>query len=127
MHPLIPLAVIFFVLAILGVIGVVVYGIVTDIADKTSKRMAEKNVSLTQDGMRIGVRQIKDEDYVGKTQNVLVKAWNLSSWPQYKSRLWNQEAEVNEKRKHYNLPSNSRKSPLPRPGYVGSYRRESKS
>ena len=28
----------------------------------------------------------------------LVKAWNYSSLPNYKSRLWNQEAEINHKK-----------------------------
>jgi hypothetical protein len=40
--------------------------------------------------MKVGVKEVKTEKYVDKTQNVLVKAWNLSTWPAYKSRLgWN--------------------------------------
>ncbi len=39
---------------------------------------------------------LKTENYVDKTQGFLVKAWNLSSWPEYKSRLWNQDAPINK-------------------------------
>ncbi|KAA8566582.1 hypothetical protein EYC84_009128 [Monilinia fructicola] len=35
---------------------------------------------------------MKNESYVDKTQGFLVKAWNLSSWPAYQSRLgWGKE------------------------------------
>lgn len=39
--------------------------------------------------MRVGVKEIKQENYVDSTQSFLVKAWNLSTWPAYKSKLWN--------------------------------------
>jgi len=42
--------------------------------------------------MKVGVKEIKNENYVDRTQSILVKAWNLSSWPGYKSKLWNKEA-----------------------------------
>jgi hypothetical protein len=45
---------------------------------------------FTKDGMRVGVKEVKDESYVDTTQSYIVKAWNLSTWPGYKSRLgWN--------------------------------------
>jgi hypothetical protein len=38
------------------------------------------------------VKEVNTENYVDATQNVLVKAWNLSTWPEYKSRLgWNKQ------------------------------------
>jgi hypothetical protein len=43
--------------------------------------------------LKVGVKEIKNETYVDKTQGILVKAWNLSTWPAYKSRLWNKEAD----------------------------------
>lgn len=52
--------------------------------------MEDKHVMITKDGVKVQVKELKNESYVDKTQSVLVKAWNLSSWPAYKSRLWNQ-------------------------------------
>jgi hypothetical protein len=43
--------------------------------------------------MRVGVKELKDESYVDKTQSYFVKAWNLSTWPAYKSRIWNREQQ----------------------------------
>jgi len=63
------------------------------ISDAASKKMEKKNVVFTKDGLKVGVKEIKNDDYVDQTQSVLVKAWNLSSWPGYKSRLWNKENE----------------------------------
>ena len=39
--------------------------------------MGKKNVVFTKDGMRVGVKQVKNENYVDATQNYVVKAWNL--------------------------------------------------
>lgn len=65
---LVPLVVLFLVLAIAAFIGYVVYTIATDIADKTSKKMEQKNVSFGKEGMKIGVKEIKTENYVDQTQ-----------------------------------------------------------
>lgn len=54
--------------------------------------MQSKNVVFTKDGLKVGVKEVKNENYVDQTQSLFVKAWNLSSWPAYKSRLgWNKE------------------------------------
>ncbi|RQM07615.1 hypothetical protein DH86_00002073, partial [Scytalidium sp. 3C] len=60
------------------------------ISSAASKKMEDKHVMITKDGVKVQVKELKNESYVDKTQSVLVKAWNLSSWPAYKSRLWNQ-------------------------------------
>jgi predicted membrane protein len=65
---LVPLVVLFLVLAIAAFIGYAVYTIATDIADKTSKKMEQKNVSFGKEGMKIGVKEIKTEHYVDQTQ-----------------------------------------------------------
>lgn len=49
--------------------------------------MASKNVSFTKDGVKVGVKEMGNESYVDKTQGFLVKAWTLSSWPAYQSKL----------------------------------------
>lgn len=41
--------------------------------------MSNNNVVFTKDGMRVRVKQIKNESYVDATQSWVVKAWNLGS------------------------------------------------
>jgi hypothetical protein len=77
-------------------VGYHMYLSVCKISSAASDKMQSKNVVFTKDGMKVGVKELKTEGYVDKTQGLLVKAWNLSSWPGYKSRLWNQEAEINK-------------------------------
>lgn len=62
--------------------------------------MAKKNISFTKEGgMRVGYKEMGSEEYSAKTQNVIVNAWNLSSWPEYKSRFWNKDAAINQRHK----------------------------
>jgi hypothetical protein len=61
------------------------------ISSAASDKMQSKNVVFTKDGLKVGVKEVKTESYVDSTQSMLVKAWNLSTWPGYKSRLWNQQ------------------------------------
>jgi hypothetical protein len=65
---LVPLVVLFIVLAFAAFVGYAAYTIATDIADKTSKKMEKKNVSFGKEGMKIGVKEIKTENYVDQTQ-----------------------------------------------------------
>lgn len=56
--------------------------------------MEKRHISLSADGgMKVGIKELKTEDYSYQTQNMLVKAWNYSTWPEYRSRLWNKEAQ----------------------------------
>lgn len=93
----VPLLIFFLVLIVAAFIGYVVYTIATDVADKTSKKMEKKNIKFGKEGMKIGVKEVRNENYVDQTQSLLVKAWNYSSWPAYKSRLWNKENEPAQK------------------------------
>lgn len=54
---------------------------------------------VTKDGMRVEVKNVDNEHYVDNAQSLVTKAWNLSSWPGYKSRLWNKEAAAEEEKK----------------------------
>ena len=65
---LVPLVILFLVLAFAAFIGYAAYTIATDVADKTSKKMEKKNVSFGKEGMKIGVKEIKTENYVDQTQ-----------------------------------------------------------
>jgi len=86
-----------------------IYVSMQKISAAASDKMQKKNVVFTKDGMKVGVKELKTESYVDTTQGFLVKAWNLSSWPGYKSRLWNQDAEVNkaQNRKPFSRHSSS--------------------
>lgn len=99
--------------------------------------MEKKNVSFTKDGMKVGVKEMSEEEYADRTQrygccllfalskhcnmqstrccsdgegfrickvltsnannSVLVNTWNQSSFPAYKSRLWNKEEQAKNK------------------------------
>ena len=67
-HPLVPLLSLVIVLLAAAAIGYVVLTIANDVADKTSKKMEKHHVSFTKDGMRVGVKEVKDEDYKSQTQ-----------------------------------------------------------
>ncbi|KZF21818.1 hypothetical protein L228DRAFT_248570 [Xylona heveae TC161] len=92
---IIPLILLLLLVIVLGFVGFVVYSIANDIAQKTSQHMEKKNVSFTKDGLKVGIKEMKNENYVDKTQSYLVKAWNYSTWPAYKSRFWNKQATEN--------------------------------
>lgn len=65
---ILPFALLVVGFTVLAIIAYVVYSIVQDIADKTSKEMQRHNVNLGKDGVRIGVQEIKNERYVDRTQ-----------------------------------------------------------
>ena len=75
---------------------------------------------FTKDGMTVGVKELKDEDYRDRSQrlvfsfslfffgrekkkdrglqlsSVLVNMWNHTSFPAYKSRLWNMTGSTDD-------------------------------
>lgn len=64
------------------------------ISAAANDKIQSKNVVFTKDGMKVGVKELRTESYVDTTQGFLVKAWNLSTWPGYKSRLWNKDEQA---------------------------------
>lgn len=104
---LLPLIVLLVILAIASFIAYQLYLTATQISRTASQKLEQKNVIFSKEGLKVGVKDVKNESYVDATQNFLVKAWNLSTWPEYKSRLWNkQDSKVQggtgiEKRKSY--------------------------
>ena len=65
---LVPLVLLFLGLVLAGLVGFVVYSIATDIANKTSEKMAKKDIGISKEGLKIGVKEVKTENYVDKTQ-----------------------------------------------------------
>ena len=64
----VPLVIFFVVLTVAAFIAYAVYTIATDVADKTSKKMEKKNISFGKDGMKIGIKELRNENYVDQTQ-----------------------------------------------------------
>ncbi|KAH7382950.1 hypothetical protein BKA64DRAFT_727036 [Cadophora sp. MPI-SDFR-AT-0126] len=93
---LLPLLILFIVLGGFAFVGYHVYLIVCNVQKTTNEKMERKNVVFTKDGMKVGVKELRNENYVDKTQSFMVKAWNLSTWPEYKSKLWNKDAPINQ-------------------------------
>ncbi|MCJ1254156.1 hypothetical protein MMC24_001970 [Lignoscripta atroalba] len=153
----VPLIILIVLSCIGAFVGYAIYTVANDVADKTQKKMEQKNVMFSKDGMRVGVKELKTEDYVEQTQrdslgtkdgaldtrgvaafsgvgvpeergriftgfslqsclltvvqiySMLVKAWNYSTWPAYKSRLWNkdQSQQAQPRQRHSTSASSS--------------------
>ena len=86
-----PLIILLTVLVAFAFVGYHLYLTAQKISAATNDKMQRKNVVFTKDGMKVGVKEVKNESYVDATQGFLVKAWNYSTWPAYKSRLWNKQ------------------------------------
>ncbi|KAL1999773.1 hypothetical protein VTN02DRAFT_4049 [Thermoascus thermophilus] len=89
---LVPLLILFVVVGVIAFIGVVVYGIVQGVGSATRERMEKRHILVTKDGMTVSVKELNDEDYVDRSQSVLVSIWNQSSFPAYKNRLWSRRS-----------------------------------
>lgn len=66
---IIPLIVLLVIVGVGAFIGYQMYVWSNELADRASKKMEKKNVSFTKDGgLRVGIREMKDETYADKTQ-----------------------------------------------------------
>lgn len=74
---LLPLVIFFAVIAGAAWVGYQIYLSVTQMKGNVSQRMGKKNLVLTKDGMRVGVKHVGNEREVDATQRYLVNAWNL--------------------------------------------------
>ncbi|KAL3426322.1 hypothetical protein PVAG01_03113 [Phlyctema vagabunda] len=92
-----PLIILFVVLGGMAFVGFHIYQTIQKISQTTNDKMQSKNVVFTKDGVTVGVKEMRNENYVDTTQSFLVKAWNLSTWPEYKSRLWNKQQSEDAK------------------------------
>ncbi|OOF89892.1 hypothetical protein ASPCADRAFT_21503, partial [Aspergillus carbonarius ITEM 5010] len=90
-----PLFILFAILLVLGIIGYVIYSIVQDVTRTTRTKMEEKNVVFSRDGMKVGVKELEEEEYKDRSQSVLVNMWNHTAFPAYKSRLWDMTKPTN--------------------------------
>lgn len=65
---LVPLIITVILLAVAGAVGYVAYCIAMDVADKTNKKMENKHMSLSKDGMKVGVKEVTAEQVGDSTQ-----------------------------------------------------------
>ena len=65
---LVPLFFLFVFLGIAAFIGYACYTIANDVADKTAQKMEKRHLSITKEGMVVGVKEKKNEHYVDQTQ-----------------------------------------------------------
>ncbi|KAE8151002.1 hypothetical protein BDV25DRAFT_139253 [Aspergillus avenaceus] len=93
---LVPLFILLAVVTVLGGVGYITWSIVQEVTRNTRTKMEKKNVVWSRDGMKVGVKELKDEDYKDRSQSVLVNMWNHTSFPAYKSRLWNMTGSANQ-------------------------------
>ncbi|EEH43545.2 uncharacterized protein PADG_08165 [Paracoccidioides brasiliensis Pb18] len=86
---LIPLLILFIVVAFLAVILFVTWSIMMAVKMQTKQEMEKKNVMMSRDGLKVGIKELNDEKYKDISQSVLVNIWNHSTFPAYKRRWWN--------------------------------------
>lgn len=65
---LLPLLIFFVFVAVAGFIGYACYTVANEVANKASKSMEKRHMSITKDGMRVGVKEKNQENYVDQTQ-----------------------------------------------------------
>ena len=77
---LIPLIVLIVVIVVLAVVGYIAYSIIQDVSKNTREKMEGRNVVFSKDGMKVGVKELKDEDYRDRSQRfVFFFFFSLSS------------------------------------------------
>ncbi|KAG8163103.1 hypothetical protein KVR01_007581 [Diaporthe batatas] len=76
---LLPLVILFVVVAVLVFVGYHVYQSANKMSGSVSERMGKKNVVWTKDGVKVGLKHVENEREVDATQRWVVNAWNLSS------------------------------------------------
>ena len=73
---LIPLLVLFILVAAAAFVGFIVYSIVNDVSDKTAKKMEKKNINFSKSGMKVGIKEVSTEDISDSTQSS-VYIWHV--------------------------------------------------
>jgi hypothetical protein len=66
------------VVIVIAVVGFIAYSIIQEVSNKTKTKMEKRNVMFTKDGMKVGVREVKEEEYVDRSQRY---TWDLPCCP----------------------------------------------
>lgn len=65
---LVPLIILVLLLGVAAAVGFVAYTIAVDVANNTHKKMEKKNMTLSRDGIKVGVREKSAEQVGDSTQ-----------------------------------------------------------
>lgn len=60
-----------------------VYLYSNELAERGVRKMEKKNVVFTKDGAKVGVKEVRTEDYADRTQKAFVKTWNAAQEKAY--------------------------------------------
>ena len=72
---IIPLILLLVFVGIIAAVGFVVYSIMQDVGKNTREKMERKNIAFTKDGMKVQVREVKDEAYKDQTQRCVLSSY----------------------------------------------------
>jgi len=75
---LVPLVILFLVVAGMGWVGYQIYLYSEQLAERGVRKMEKKNVVFTKDGARVGVKELSAEQAADRTQRAFVKTWNTA-------------------------------------------------
>ncbi|KAF2478054.1 uncharacterized protein BDR25DRAFT_299773 [Lindgomyces ingoldianus] len=75
---LIPLVILFSFVGAAAYVGYQIYLWSNQLADRGVRKMEKKNVVFSKDGMKVGVKEVRTEDYADRTQRAFVKTWNAA-------------------------------------------------
>jgi uncharacterized protein (UPF0333 family) len=62
------LVVLFIVILVVCAVGYVAYSIANDVAAKTQEKMEKKNIKVSRDGLKVGLKQVSSEQVTDSTQ-----------------------------------------------------------
>jgi len=83
---LFPLLILFSVVGIFAYIGFQIFLYTQTLAEHGKKRMEKGPISFSKDGgLKVNVKEVRQEDYADSTQSVLVNTWKLANESKAKS------------------------------------------
>ena len=74
---IIPLIILIVVVSVIAVIGYIAWSIAQEVTRTTRSKMEKKNVVWTRDGMKVGVKELKDEEYKDRSQRFVSSPLHL--------------------------------------------------
>ncbi|CAG8241754.1 unnamed protein product [Penicillium nalgiovense] len=95
---LIPLILLLVFVGVIAAVGFVVYSIVQDVGKTTREKMERKNIAFTKGRKKNPQGEVRDEANLAGPKSVLYNMWNHTSFPAYKSRLWDMTGSSSEEK-----------------------------
>ena len=66
--PILPLIILLVAVAIFAAVGYVAWTTATEVTRNTRSHMEKKNVMFSRDGLKVGVKELQDEEYKDRSQ-----------------------------------------------------------